>query len=217
MWVQVSRQLLMEVGESEMFEEAGLVVSKDVWRKKEVRANTRRVYQQRKFNLLREESEGYAKLATLLSAAGAGRVTAATAGAALAEMQALIGGAGASAGLGGGVMGGVGQRAAAPCRVAPPRGAGGPEVVEQPLGGSRVLLKSSSSGGWAVAAGVRRDFRGSCLGNCSSCMQPSVALTCTSCVSPSLSRGPAGGSLAASQPASQSLPVSVSGLLPSDL
>ncbi|XP_047330287.1 THO complex subunit 2 isoform X2 [Impatiens glandulifera] len=34
---------------------------------KEVRVNTRLLYQQTKFNLLREESEGYAKLVTLLS------------------------------------------------------------------------------------------------------------------------------------------------------
>uniref|UniRef100_A0A0D3CDB3 THO complex subunit 2 N-terminal domain-containing protein n=2 Tax=Brassica oleracea var. oleracea TaxID=109376 RepID=A0A0D3CDB3_BRAOL len=33
---------------------------------KEVRLNTRLLYQQTKFNLLREKSEGYAKLATLL-------------------------------------------------------------------------------------------------------------------------------------------------------
>eukprot|EP00887_Chlorella_sp_A99_P001761 scaffold19.g1761.t1 len=87
----VSKQRLMEVEEGTLFEEAGLVVSKDQWRKKEIRSNTRRVYQQRRFNLLREESEGYAKLLTLLSAAGAGRVSHASAGAAFAEMRALIG------------------------------------------------------------------------------------------------------------------------------
>ncbi|KAK1308545.1 hypothetical protein QJS10_CPA09g00274 [Acorus calamus] len=37
---------------------------------KEVRANTRLLYQQTKFNLLREESEGYAKLVTLLCQSG---------------------------------------------------------------------------------------------------------------------------------------------------
>jgi THO complex subunit 2 len=37
---------------------------------KEVRVNTRLLYQQTKFNLLREESEGYAKLVTLLCQVG---------------------------------------------------------------------------------------------------------------------------------------------------
>ena len=47
----------------------------DVWRKKEIKANTRRVYTQKKFNLLREESEGYSKLITLLSQAGSGAIS----------------------------------------------------------------------------------------------------------------------------------------------
>ena len=66
------KRLLMETGEGDFLEWAGLVVSRDGWRKKEIRANTRHVYTQRKFNLLREESEGYAKLVTLLHQVGAG-------------------------------------------------------------------------------------------------------------------------------------------------
>ena len=78
----VSRRLLMEVSEGEFLEWCGLVVSyagAGGWRKKEIQKNTRHVYTQRKFNLLREESEGYAKLVTLLNQAGAGAVTDATA------------------------------------------------------------------------------------------------------------------------------------------
>ena len=40
------------------------------WKKKEVRINTRLVYTQNKFNLLREESEGYSKLVVALAAFG---------------------------------------------------------------------------------------------------------------------------------------------------
>lgn len=159
----------MMTGEGEFLEEVGLVVSRDAWRRKEIRTNTKHVYQQRKwvsrgccqgmtswdwwgqggasnpgwgvpldftglrarpgthmacmrgtplspslyiislpqpspvmtgmplpipvrrhqskvcplprYNLLREESEGWAKLVTLLNQSGAGKVTEANAGA----------------------------------------------------------------------------------------------------------------------------------------
>lgn len=45
---QVTRPQLLEVGEGEFLEWCGLVVSREVWRKKEIRANTRHVYQQHK-------------------------------------------------------------------------------------------------------------------------------------------------------------------------
>ena len=45
---QVTKQQLFECGEGEFFEWCGLVVSKDVWRKKEIRSHTKQVYQQRK-------------------------------------------------------------------------------------------------------------------------------------------------------------------------
>lgn len=38
----------MTSGDGEFFEEAGLVVSKEVWRKKEIRHHTKHVYTQRK-------------------------------------------------------------------------------------------------------------------------------------------------------------------------
>ncbi|XP_073059510.1 THO complex subunit 2 [Primulina eburnea] len=50
------------LGETEMIK----IKAADL-KSKEVRVNTRLLYQQTKFNLLREESEGYAKLVTLLS------------------------------------------------------------------------------------------------------------------------------------------------------
>ncbi|KAL4451471.1 hypothetical protein ABPG75_007133 [Micractinium tetrahymenae] len=87
----MTKQQLMESGEGEFLEWCGLVVSKELWRKKEIRSHTKHVYQQRKFNMLREESEGYAKLATLLNQRAAGCLTDDTVPAVLAEMKALIG------------------------------------------------------------------------------------------------------------------------------
>ena len=46
--LQVSKRQLFESGEGEFFEWCGLVVSKDVWRRKEIRSHTKHVYQQRK-------------------------------------------------------------------------------------------------------------------------------------------------------------------------
>lgn len=87
----LTKQQLMESGEGEFFEWCGLVVNKELWRKKEIRSHTKHVYQQRKFNLLREESEGYAKLATLLNQRAAGCLSDDAVPAVLAEMKALIG------------------------------------------------------------------------------------------------------------------------------
>jgi hypothetical protein len=44
----VTKQQLFESGEGEFFEWCGLVVSKDVWRRKEIRSHTKHVYVQRK-------------------------------------------------------------------------------------------------------------------------------------------------------------------------
>lgn len=46
--MQVTKQQLMEGGEGEFLEWCGLVVSKELWRKKEIRSHTKHVYQQRK-------------------------------------------------------------------------------------------------------------------------------------------------------------------------
>jgi THO complex subunit 2 len=66
----LTRELLIERCEGEFLEEAGFIPSSVGWKKKEVRVNTRLFYTQQKFNLLREESEGYAKLITALAAFG---------------------------------------------------------------------------------------------------------------------------------------------------
>ncbi|OMO88902.1 hypothetical protein CCACVL1_08125 [Corchorus capsularis] len=63
----VPLRLFQERSEEEFLWEAEMVKIKAPDLKvKEVRVNTRLLYQQTKFNLLREESEGYAKLVTLL-------------------------------------------------------------------------------------------------------------------------------------------------------
>ncbi|KAF9623440.1 hypothetical protein IFM89_003024 [Coptis chinensis] len=58
---------------------------------KEVRVNTRLLYQQTKFNLLREESEGYAKLVTILCERSIESPTANTSGATISIIKSLIG------------------------------------------------------------------------------------------------------------------------------
>jgi hypothetical protein len=69
-----TKQHLMQMSEGDFIEQIGIEKA-DIWRKKEIKANTRRVYTQKKFNLLREESEGYSKLVTLLSQAGIGAIS----------------------------------------------------------------------------------------------------------------------------------------------
>ncbi|BAS75892.1 Os01g0916800 [Oryza sativa Japonica Group] len=67
----IAPRLLQERCEEEFLWEVELSKSKGQDLKaKEVRVNTRLLYQQTKFNLLREESEGYAKLVTLLCQIG---------------------------------------------------------------------------------------------------------------------------------------------------
>lgn len=88
----IDRRTIMEVSEGEFLELMGLISSyKDGWRKREIRANTRNVYAQRKFNLLREESEGYSKVLTLLNQAGAAKLCDATLNDKLAEINSIIG------------------------------------------------------------------------------------------------------------------------------
>ncbi|PON53679.1 THO complex [Trema orientale] len=63
----VPLRLLQERCEEEFLWEAEMIkIKAQELKNKEVRVNTRLLYQQTKFNLLREESEGYAKLVTLL-------------------------------------------------------------------------------------------------------------------------------------------------------
>ena len=86
------RQILMESSDGDFMEAAGLVNSyKDGWRKREIRLNTRNVYAQRKYNLLREESEGYSKVITLLNQSGAAKVSDEIMERILTELKSLIG------------------------------------------------------------------------------------------------------------------------------
>jgi THO complex subunit 2 len=88
----LSRQILMELSDGDFMEAAGLVNSyKDGWRKREIRLNTRNVYAQRKYNLLREESEGYSKVITLLNQSGAAKVSDDIMERILTELKSLIG------------------------------------------------------------------------------------------------------------------------------
>eukprot|EP00899_Mesostigma_viride_P021065 jgi/Mesvir1/28960/Mv17737-RA.1 len=61
----IPKVLLMERCELEFLEGAGFL-NKESFTKKIVRVNTQMLYRQQKFNLLREESEGYSKLITTL-------------------------------------------------------------------------------------------------------------------------------------------------------
>jgi THO complex subunit 2 len=87
----VSRGALLENCEGEFLEELSLVRSATDFKKKEVRVNTKVVYNQQKFNLLREESEGYAKVLTVLNNGGDAALSAATLPAVVRALQALIG------------------------------------------------------------------------------------------------------------------------------
>ncbi|CAF1928293.1 unnamed protein product [Brassica napus] len=62
----VPRRIFQECCEEFLWEAEMVKIKAQDLKGKEVRLNTRLLYQQTKFNLLREKSEGYAKLATLL-------------------------------------------------------------------------------------------------------------------------------------------------------
>lgn len=85
-------RLLQERCEAEFLWEAEIIKIKALdLKSKEVRVNTRLLYQQTKFNLLREESEGYAKLITLLSQRGPDGLTERTAPVVISTLKSLIG------------------------------------------------------------------------------------------------------------------------------
>lgn len=62
----LSMSLLLERLEGSLLEAAGLLSSAALLNKKIVRLNTSMLYRQQRYNLLREETEGFAKLATIL-------------------------------------------------------------------------------------------------------------------------------------------------------
>jgi len=71
-------------------EEMNVIPSKDKLARKEVQVRTRMFFTQQKFNLFREESEGYSKLITELNQ-GLGSLTDATVGSVISNCQSLIG------------------------------------------------------------------------------------------------------------------------------
>ncbi|CAM6089899.1 unnamed protein product [Calypogeia fissa] len=85
-------RLLQERCEAEFLWEAEMIrIKANELKSKEVRVNTRLLYQQTKFNLLREESEGYAKLLTLLCQQGPDGLTEQTSAAVISTIKSLIG------------------------------------------------------------------------------------------------------------------------------
>ncbi|KAG0583882.1 hypothetical protein KC19_3G168800 [Ceratodon purpureus] len=88
----IPARLLQERCEAEFLWEAEMIkIKAPDLKSKEVRVNTRLLYQQTKFNLLREESEGYAKLLTLLSQRGPDGLTREKAPAVIGAIKSLIG------------------------------------------------------------------------------------------------------------------------------
>ncbi|XP_020090049.1 THO complex subunit 2 isoform X2 [Ananas comosus] len=88
----VPARLLQERCEEEFLWEAELSKAKaQDLKTKEVRVNTRLLYQQTKFNLLREESEGYAKLVTLLCQGGLDSINRNTSRVTISIIKSLIG------------------------------------------------------------------------------------------------------------------------------
>lgn len=68
-----------------------LISDVEGWKTRQVRVNTRVMYATNKYNLFREETEGYAKLVTLLNGFAKGKLSIATVPAAAAEIRALTG------------------------------------------------------------------------------------------------------------------------------
>ncbi|XP_042502720.1 THO complex subunit 2-like isoform X2 [Macadamia integrifolia] len=88
----VPLRLFQERCEEEFLWEAEMIkIKAQDLKAKEVRVNTRLLYQQTKFNLLREESEGYAKLVTLLCQSGSEASTHNVSAATISIIKSLIG------------------------------------------------------------------------------------------------------------------------------
>lgn len=88
----VPSRLLQERCEEEFLWESDMIkIKAQDLKAKEVRVNTRLLYQQTKFNLLREESEGYAKLVTLLCQGGLDVTAESTSTVTISIIKSLIG------------------------------------------------------------------------------------------------------------------------------
>ncbi|KAG2445899.1 hypothetical protein HXX76_000503 [Chlamydomonas incerta] len=88
---RVSDRQLLQVLEPECLHTVGLLRDKALWEKKSVRYNTKLNYTIAKYNLLREDSEGYAKLVTLYNHFGSGAVQPGDLPALARELHSLIG------------------------------------------------------------------------------------------------------------------------------
>ena len=62
----------MDIADKDLLAETGTIVSQEAYQRIIVRVNTKLHYSQHKYNLLREESEGFAKLSALLLRFGSG-------------------------------------------------------------------------------------------------------------------------------------------------
>ncbi|KAK9861183.1 hypothetical protein WJX84_006826 [Apatococcus fuscideae] len=88
---KVSSQHLQETAENEFLEELGLIADAKRFKTKAVQTNTKLLYAQQKYNLLREEPEGFGKAINALSQFGKGGLTPEGVSYLLRELRALIG------------------------------------------------------------------------------------------------------------------------------
>lgn len=85
-------RLLQERCEEEFLHEAEMwKLDPTEFKKKAVRVNTRLIYTQTKFNLLREESEGYSKLITMLNQSGSSSLSKENSSSVIEAIKSLIG------------------------------------------------------------------------------------------------------------------------------
>ncbi len=84
----VPSRMLLERLEESTLTGCGLIGDSNLFARKRVRVHTRITYEQQKFNLLPEESEGFAKVVTELTVH---KLTAATVPLVLSNIQSLIG------------------------------------------------------------------------------------------------------------------------------
>ncbi|KAK9825718.1 hypothetical protein WJX74_000949 [Apatococcus lobatus] len=88
---EVSNQRLQETVDVEFLEELGLVADATRFKKLHIQTNTKMLYAQQKYNLLREESEGFGKAINALFQFGKAGLTLAAIPFLLRELRALIG------------------------------------------------------------------------------------------------------------------------------
>eukprot|EP00798_Chlamydomonas_sp_ICE-L_P015992 gene15992-22126_t len=88
---KIDKKAAMETLEHDCMQAVGIIPDVDMWKKKEIRFSTKINYTQTKYNLLREDSEGYAKLVTALNQFGTACLVDDMVPMLAKEIQALIG------------------------------------------------------------------------------------------------------------------------------